>query len=192
MYDYGNRLGSALILSTHMKKLNQKLAQELKDFVPGKSNIMKRMKRTDPKVSPAKTALGAWVSEQEQSCYVCNHFRDIYHRYLDTFFALYRKNQEFRSLLTQSKGFCLPHFGDLVECAEDKLSDAQKKEFYPAVFALMQEHMDRVQEEVSWFVEKNDHRNKDKDWGNSADSVQRAMQKCTGGYPADPIFKIKP
>ena len=38
MYDYGNRLGSALILSTHLKKLNTELEQELKGFVPGKPN----------------------------------------------------------------------------------------------------------------------------------------------------------
>jgi len=56
----------------------------------------------------------------------------------------------------------------------------------------MLEHMKRLQSEVSWFVEKNDYRNKDKDWGNSADSVQRAMQKCGGGYPADPVFEQEP
>lgn len=45
--------------------------------------------------------------------------------------------------------------------------------------------------EVAWFVEKNDYRNKDKDWGNSADSIQRGMQKCAGGYPADEVFRAK-
>lgn len=192
MYDYGNRLGSALILSTHLKKLNQELTKEMQEFVPGKTGLIKRMKPTAAGSREAKTALGVWIDEKTRSCYVCNHFQDIYNRYLDTFFALYKKNKEFRALFEQSKGFCLPHFGDLIECAEDKLSDAQKKEFYPIAFALMEKNMTRVQEEVAWFVEKNDHLNKDKDWGNSADSVQRAMQKCTGGYPADPVFKVKP
>ena len=91
----------------------------------------------------------------------------------------------------RSKGFCLPHFGDLIETAENKLNDAQKKEFYPKAFALMQENMERLQKEVAWFVEKNDYRNKDKDWGNSADSIQRGMQKCAGGYPADEVFRAK-
>ena len=192
MYDYGNRLGSALILSTHLKKFNRELAKELKSFTPGKSSPIQRLKRTDAGTSQPKTALGAWIAQKEQSCYVCNHFKDIYNRYLETFFWLYRKNDEFRRMFEQSKGFCLPHFGDLIECAEEKLSEKEKREFYPKAFALMQENMERVQSEVSWFVDKNDYRNKDKDWGNSADSVQRAMQKCTGGYPADPIFKLKP
>lgn len=38
---------------------------------------------------------------------------------------------------------------------------------------------------------ENDYRNKDKDWGTSADSIQRGMQKCAGGYPADEVFKAK-
>ena len=53
----------------------------------------------------------------------------------------------------------------LIETAENKLNDAQKKDFYAIAFPLMQENMERLQKEVSWFVEKNDYRNKDKDWG---------------------------
>ncbi len=192
MYDYGNRLGSALILSTHLKKLNTELEEELKRFTPGKSNILKRMKRTEAAHSQAKTPLGAWLDQKECSCYVCDHFNQIYNRYLDTFFDLYRKNKDFRESFTNSKGFCLPHFRDLIECAEDKLSDTEKQDFYPKASALMLEHMQRLQSEVSWFVDKNDYRNKDKDWGNSADSVQRAMQKCGSGYPADPVFEQEP
>lgn len=192
MYDYGNRLGSALILSTHIKKLNQELSDEIKNFTPKKSNLLKRIQHTSAGTGEAKTPLGMWVRRKEASCYVCNHFSNIYNRYLDTFFDLYRKNDEFRELFEKSHGFCLPHFGDLMEAAEDKLSDSQKETFYPKVFALMQENMERVQKDVEWFVQKNDYRNKDKDWGNAADSIQRGMQKCKGGYPADEIFKLAP
>ncbi len=192
MYDYGNRLGNALILSTHLKKLNQELSGVIKDFTPGKSSLLKRMKRTSAGLGEgAKTSIGVWIEGKDHSCYVCDHFRQIYNRYLDTFFDLYQKNDEFRELFSKSKGFCLPHFGDLIEAAEDKLTDAQKKDFYPLVFSLMQDNLDRLQKEVSWFVEKNDYRNKDKDWGNSMDSIQRAMQKCASGYPADPVFQAK-
>lgn len=191
MYDYGNRLGNALILSTHLKKLNLELNSEMKAFVPGKSGFLKRIKHTALGCSDPKASLGTFIRGKERSCYVCDHFEQIYSRYLDTFFDLYRKNGEFKTLFAQSKGFCLPHFGDLIEAAEEKLSDAQKQEFYPEAFTIMQENMERLQKEVSWFVEKNDYRNKDKDWGNSADSIQRGIQKCTGGYPADPIFKAK-
>lgn len=191
MYDYGNRLGNALILSTHLRKLNQELAEELRRFTPGKASLITRLKRTDVKDNTPKTELGSWLAEKERTCYVCDHFESIYGRYLDTFFSLYKKDPDFRKLFLESKGFCLPHFRDLIETAENKLTDAEKKDFYPATFTLMQENLKRLQGEVEWFVEKNDYRNKDKDWGTSADSIQRGIQKCTGGYPADPIFKAK-
>lgn len=192
MYDYGNRLGNALILSTHLRKLNRELTKEIKDFSPGKSSMLKRLKRTDAtaEIEPV-TNIGIWAARKKDSCYVCDHFNNIYGRYLDTFFDLYRKDEDFRKMFAESKGFCLPHFGDLIEVAERKLTDAQKEEFYPVVFSLMQDNLKRLEDEVCWFVEKNDYRNKEKPWGNSQDSIQRGIQKCTGGYPADEIFKAK-
>lgn len=192
MYDYGNRLGNALILSTHLKKLNEELAKEMADFTPGKSSFFKRIKHTDAvSGKEAMTPLGSWIEKKTSDCYVCDHFHNIYGRYLDTFFDLYLKNEEFRKMFESSKGFCLPHFKDLVETAENRLNDTQKKDFYATAFPMMSENMERLQKEVAWFVEKNDYRNKDKDWGTSADSIQRGMQKCAGGYPADEVFKAK-
>lgn len=193
MYDYGNRLGSAWILSTHMKKLNEELKKELEHFSPTKSSLLGRMKKTNmtDKRQP-QTALGEWAKKKTDSCYVCNHFREIYGRYLDVFFDMLKKDTEFQELFSHSKGFCLPHFADLMEAAETRLDDALKQTLYPQIFEMMQKNMERVQKDVAWFVEKNDYRNKDKDWGESRDSIQRAMQKCAGGYPADPVFKQEP
>ena len=72
MYDYGNRLGSGLILSTHMKKLNQEMAEQMKAFKSGKSTLMGRMKKTDLNQDAPQTALGQWISQKEKSCYVCD------------------------------------------------------------------------------------------------------------------------
>ena len=173
--------------------LEREAEQHAISFILGSAymedDIREKTDATDPKLP--ETQLGSWISQKVNSCYVCDHFRSIYGRYLDTFFDLYLKNEEFRQMFENSKGFCLPHFGDLIETAENKLNDAQKKDFYAIAFPLMQENMERLQKEVSWFVEKNDYRNKDKDWGTSADSIQRGMQKCAGGFPADETFKVK-
>ena len=214
MYDYGNRLGSGLILSTHLKKLNQELAAQMDLFAPGKSSVFKRMQKTSLDKQGRETAIGQWIDEKTHSCYVCDHFKANYNRYLDTFFDPvhvppvpctagaafsylpedsrgfypYKKDEEFARLFREGKGFCLPHFADLVETAEKKLNDKQKAEFYPTLFKIMKENYQRLQEEVTWFTDKFDYRNKDKDWGNSKDSIQRCMQKLGGGYPADEPF----
>ncbi len=126
MYDYGNRLGSGLILSTHLKKLNQELAAQMDLFAPGKSSVFKRMQKTSLDKQGRETAIGQWIDEKTHSCYVCDHFKANYNRYLDTFFDLYKKDEEFARLFREGKGFCLPHFADLVETAEKKLNHERK------------------------------------------------------------------
>ncbi len=188
MFDYGNRLGSALILSTHFRKLNRDLNEQIKKFAPQKPSLLGRMKKSSPDTEPPKTSIGAWVAQLESHCYVCDHIHANYGRYIDTFFELYANNAEFRSLYEHGKGFCLHHFAHLAEAAQDRLDKRRQQEFYDTLFSLMRENMQRLEDEVVWFTEKYDYRNKDKDWGNSRDSVQRCMQKDRGGYPADPVF----
>lgn len=190
MYDYGNRLGSALILSTHLKKLNREMTKQMQEFKTEKTSLSARLKKGN--TQEAQTSIGAWADKKGASCYVCDHFQNNYQRYVDTFFSLYQKDPEFAKMFEKSKGFCLPHFRDLAEAANKKLGGKQKEEFYRKLFSLMQEHMQRMEEEVNWFVDKNDYRNRDADWKNSKDCIQRAMQKVAGGYPADPVFKRNP
>lgn len=187
MFDYGNRLGNALILSTHFRRLNQELEAQIRSFTPKKVPLLKRHKKTDQ--LPYQTGPGKWAHEKETNCYLCTHIKNNYDRYLDTFFELWKKDPNFVQMVKQSKGFCLPHFADLAEAASLCLNEKQKAEFYPVLFSLMHENLKRLEEEVTWFTDKYDYRNKDKDWGNSKDSVQRCMQKAAGGYPADPPFQ---
>ena len=105
-------------------------------------------------------------------------------------FYLYKNDEAFREKLKKSKGFCLHHFGDLCNQADSHLNDAEKKDFYPLAFKLMEENMERVSGDVDWLIEKFDYRNKDADWKTSKDAVQRGMQKLKGGYPADPVYKM--
>ena len=59
------------------------------------------------------------------------------------------------------------------------------------VLPLMESNVKRVYEDVSWFSEKYDYQNKDADWKNSKDALQRGMQKIRGGAPSLPPHKIK-
>lgn len=186
MFDYGNTLGNGWILKTHYKRMNQEMEKQFAQFTPGKSGFMMRKKKADD----ATNTVTGWIREKEKSCYICRQFADTYERYLDTFFYLYTKDAEFKQKILSGKGFCLPHFGDLCEGADSRLSDKEKAEFYPAVFELMKKNMERLQEDVSWLVEKFDYRNKDADWKSSKDAIQRGMQKLKGGYPADPPYKM--
>lgn len=186
MFDYGNTLGNGWILKTHYKKMISEMQAQFASYTPAKMNFRDKFKKNTEGVNP----VGAWVQEKDRSCYICKRFEDTYARYLDTFFVMYKKDPSFREKIKSSKGFCLHHFGDLCNQAENSLNEKEKQEFYPAMFTLMQANMERLFEDVSWLVEKFDYRNKDADWKNSKDAIQRGMQKLKGGYPADPIYKM--
>jgi len=188
MYDYGNRLGSAMILQTHLQKVSKELEKEMAN-IREIEKVKGFFGRKAKFGNTAVTSLGAWLDERKRSCYVCNHIETLYERYLQTFFDLYKKDKEFQGLFADSKGFCLPHFRDLTEGAYVYLNEKQRVDFCEKLFDLMKTNMKRVEEDVAWFVEKQDYLNRDADWKNARDSVQRGMQKAGGGYPADPIFK---
>lgn len=186
MFQYGNTLGNAWILKTHFKKRIAELERESKRFSAVKSSLSDRLRGK----TGAVNSMTAWVREKEDSCYICGQFRDTYARYLDTFFYLWQNDPEFVQKIENGKGFCLPHFGDLCEAAQTRLNEKQQAQFYPLLFSLMKANLERIGEDVSWMVEKFDYRNKDADWKNSRDAIQRGMQKMAGGYPADPVYKM--
>lgn len=186
MFDYGNTLGNGWILKTHYMRIIGEMKKEFASYTPVKMSIKDKFKKGGESSNP----VAAWIKKKDCSCYICSRFADTYQRYLDTFFVMYKKDSQFREKILNSKGFCLHHFGDLCAQADTALNEKEKQEFFPAMFTLMETNMNRLFEDVSWLVDKFDYRNKDADWKNSKDAIQRGMQKLKGGYPADPVYKM--
>lgn len=183
LYDYGNTLGNALMLQTHMAGLIDEFQREAADFQsPPKKSLFgkKKPQREEP----------YWqrLRQRVNSCYICDKNAYNMERYLATFFVLL-KEPEFRAKVERSKGFCLRHFAMLLETAEQELPSAQHEWFYKTIFDLMQTHLVRVKEDLDWFVAKHDYRNASAPWKNSQDAVPRTMQKLEGLYPADPVYR---
>lgn len=187
MFDYGNTLGNSLILKTHYQKLQKEFQEQIKHFTPGKVSLADRLR----KQSSGNNSIAAWAAQKDCSCYVCNGLQENFDRYMETFFYMYTKDSAFHDKIVNGKGFCLHHFGLLCENADRYLNEKQKAAFYPEVFALMEQNLHRLEEDISWLIDKFDYRNKDADWKTSKDALQRSMQKLRGGYPADPVFKAQ-
>ncbi len=190
MYEYGNRLGMALMLHTHYVKLQKELEKQLEAFSPSKSSLLSKFK-TKNSPSDSLNQLSSWTKMQDQSCYICDSINKNFERYMSTFFHLITHNEDFKKLFTSCKGFCVSHFGDLMAMAETKLSSKQKEEFYPMLFSKMKENLKRIEGDISWFIDKYDYKNSDADWKNSKDAIPRGVQKLAGIYVQDPTFKEK-
>lgn len=186
MYDYGNALGSALMMQTYMVGLFEEMEREMDKFqFPGKRGLFSK------KNDDEESSLVAWARQKQSSCFICDKINYNMERYYATFFYL-TKDPEFRAKVESSKGFCMHHFLQLMEQARDKVPNDQIQWFYPTVFRLMKENMARVKGDLDWFIEKFDYRNASADWKNSRDAVSRSMQKLRGIYPADPPYKSEP
>lgn len=188
MYDYGNSLGNAWILKSRLEYLNKELVQQMKQYSPGKSvGFFERLKKAET----AGNGVEHWIRAEEGHCFVCGRMEGIYERMLDTFVYLLRNDAGFGEKLVNSKGFCVHHFADVLRVCERELTEGEKANWMPKLFALVSRNLDRVQDDIDWLIEKYDYRNKDADWRNSKDAVQRTMQKIVGGFPGDPVFQNK-
>ncbi len=182
LYDYGNTLGSALMLQTYYDRILEQLRSEIEQFeAPAPKKLFAK---------PQASEAGCWKRLQQEvdSCYICGRLDSNMERYYHTFFALL-KEAEFRSRVENCKGFCLHHFSQLLHVAEVKLPNAQRQWFYDTVFPLMEENLLRVKGDLDWLIAKYDYRNASADWKNSRDALQRTMQKLGGGHVADKPYK---
>ena len=188
MYDYGNTLGNAWILSTHYDQIIREMTKEFKDFKPGKG---KPAIAFGKKKSETDNSIVNWINERNKSCFICENVEQSFADYIRVFFGMYKKDPEFREKINNSQGFCLSHFGVLCEAADNSLNETQLKEFYDNMMPLMLENMGRIKEDISWLIEKYKYENVNADWKNSKDANQRGMQKLKGGYHHLPPHQAK-
>lgn len=188
MFDYGNTLGNAWIMKTHMKKMIGEATKAFDGYKPSANGPLKILKKGD---GTGVNSVTEWVKKRDESCFICNGFNEHYDRYMKTFFDMYDSDSDFRDKIHNGKGFCLPHFADMLDYGAGHLSENRQKAFAEVMLPNMLNQLERLYGDVSWLIEKFDYTNKDADWKNSKDALQNCMQKLKGGYPADGVYKAK-
>ena len=133
-------------------------------------------KKSDTPAAPVVS----YARQMEASCFVCDRIELSYPRYVDTIFYLWKNDAEFREKFRSCKGFCISHYADLYEGSESKIPDKERAEFIDALNDVYMRGLERVHDDVSWFIEKYDYRNKDKPWKESKDALPRGIIKSVG------------
>ena len=185
LFSMSNRLGHALMLESHTIEIREKLAKisekleksaaQLKNAGIGDKLSGKTKTATDEILKQAQA-----VNEVADSCLMCETIEENMNRYLHTFFHLYQNDGDFRSRFEQSKGLCLPHLGKLLETATQELGAKDLGRFVETLTRMEKENMDRIQEDISWFIKKFDYRYENESWKNSKDAVERTVTKVRG------------
>lgn len=177
LYHQKNRLGLALILSTHMAKITRDLEELSSSTTPSEKTFLKRKVNT--------SSLGTYVKKLEHNCFICNRIDRTFNRYVDTIFHLYKKDSSFSQKLTASKGFCTYHYALLFDRAPDFLGKEQLTHFYSDIKSVYFSNIERMQEDIEWFINKFDYRYQNESWKNSKDALPRTILKTHSSMPTD-------
>ena len=182
LYDYGNVLGNALMLQSHMEHILLEL-QDMSKPQPQPEKPRWFQNRANKRNTPAEH-----FQQRVKSCAICQQVEESMDRNYQVFFSLL-SDTEFRQFVEESNGFCLRHYARLLQEADTQLPHKYAQWFYPAVNDVMHRNWARVKADLDILIAKHDYRNTDLDWSNARDSVPRAMQKLAGIHPTDPPYK---
>lgn len=174
MYKKQNRLGMALILQTHLQKVTNDIEALSKNISTNKKGLFLKSK-SENKLIP-------YLNNITESCYVCDRINNNFDRYFDTFFYMWKKDNEIKNKVKNSNGFCLDHFSRLVKIGEGKLSSKEYKEFTDIIIPIQLENMKRLLGEIDHFVNKFDHNYADAPWGTARNSLIRGILKASSAF----------
>ena len=185
LFTMSNRLGHALMLESHMIENRERLEKSWKALAQAGEQL-KNAGIGDRLNGKAKVAKESAVAEARKiqamgaTCVMCDTIGENMLRYLHTFFHLYQSDGEFRARFLAGKGLCIPHTGQLVEVAAEELGTKELGAFLQDLAEMERKNLDRIQEDISWFIKKFDYRYEKEDWKNSRDAVERTVNKTRG------------
>ncbi len=185
LFQMSNRLGHALMLESHMietRERTEKIYKKLENAAETLKSIT-LTGRLSGKAKGADAAVRENIEELKKitgSCLMCETIEENMQRYLHTFLHLYQHDTDFRNRFSHSKGLCLPHMTRLLEAAQKELAPKEAGELISVLTRMQRENMDRIQEDISWFIKKFDYRYEKESWGNSKDAVERTVNKLRG------------
>lgn len=156
-----NRLSLALMLQTHLAAVDEQLFARKKLFEP-------------------KNAKKAKLSKINESCFVCEKIDWGMERLMRTFFEMFL-HDDVRKLMNEQEYICIPHYDMLMSLAPAYLQKNDLKAFEAMTEKLVRSYLETLQEDVTHYCNMYDYRNsgKDADWGNSKDSIERAVKFLT-------------
>ena len=156
------RLQLALMLESHIDEINRDVLSD-KMFRSNKSKGEKAGRITD-------------------SCFICDKIEWGMTRMIDTLYRCYENDMDFRKIFNEQSMFCLPHFELLAGGADKKKMKSYYGDFLKNLTRITQDYSETLHGDVKHFCSMYDYRNsgKDADWGNSKDSVERAVSFLTG------------
>ena len=169
VYDQDNRLGMAWVMNTHFDKT----INDIKKVMPsGPAKLIKKGISDSPLIK--------YIDNLDNSCFVCDRINNFFDQYVDTIFFLWKKDDEFKEKFKSAKGFCPPHYSLLLKKAAAHLKGDDLESFVGIINDMYITNMERVRDDLAWFINKFDYKYQNEPWYNAKDSVIRSLVKTNG------------
>ena len=97
MYNKQNRLGLALMVQSHIQKINADIESLSNSLISSKKKSL-YSKTSENKVTP-------YINNIAESCYICNKIKSSMDRYFDTYFYMWKKDNELKEKVKIQKAF---------------------------------------------------------------------------------------
>lgn len=161
MMNRRGRLQLALMLQTHTDEVHRTL-------------FAKKMLNPDSKRGSNAKKIG-------EKCFICEKIEWGLSRMIETVFRCYEKERDFRELFGNQPMFCLPHYERLLAGANKKVMRSHASDFSDDLNRITGTYLKELQADLSKYCTMYDYRAKENgDWGNSRDSVERAVAFFSG------------
>lgn len=92
---------------------------------------------------------------------------------------MWKRDEDFREAVKNSKGFCVNHFGMLYDQGQSSLNKKAFEEFEHIILKIQEDNFDRVIGDIEWFITKFDYRFEKEPWKNSKDAIIRSIRKMS-------------
>lgn len=158
MITHGKRLPVALILQSHLEEIRVRINSSRPD------------------------ATEKYLSNLENSCYVCSRLEDKMKSVYSNIVYLWKTDEEFKKIFSEQPRFCLPHYKALL-LASKELGRKDRISFCEALGDVTEHSLKELSGDIDWFCKKFDYRFAKEDWKNSKDAIERTVEALTSKLP---------
>lgn len=157
----GSRLSVALILESHLKELEERAFEGTE---------------TKKKLFGSSAPQGHGPGE---TCFICENMEKNRNHLVESLLHLWLREAEFRQLYREQECLCLPHSRLLLKAAS-AMNRKGMEAFFTDTKELSMSYLKEVGKDITHFCRMFDYRNKNADWGNSKDAIERSIAWLTG------------
>lgn len=170
LYDSGNRLSLALMISTHMEHLAAQLEQ-----AKVRENGKKGLFQKETEIADLET-----LKKASSHCVICDKLAEARGHYISVFYYLWEKEQGFQETVRAARGMCIYHMTEILNGAGKQLKPAQAQEL--AKTLLQQQKLALAEDirKVKGFIDMFDYRNQGKDQSEFKEALPPALNRLRG------------